>query len=618
MQITNKEFLKQLYLVYLFNFILSLFISIAYINYLENIDDFLAKFYFVFTTIGHFALLSIIPLLFALLIFGITKSRIVSKVLFFVLSAFGVIILKLDANIFSQFRYHLSPIVFNLMFGKRASDTFQFSASNIAMALLFILLIIAAQFLFYFIAKKIVLKKTNLRIKTGAGIFIAALLISHLVYAWSSVNFYRPITQFKNVYPAFYPLTAESLMTKLGLVDAEQIKKNKAISKNLSQNTIHYPLNPIISNPQPIKKNILFIVIDSWRYDFMTPEITPNIYNFSLKSQQFLHHNSGSNMTTGGIFTLFYGMPATCFDSFTGIGKSPVFMNELQKQNYEMDIFASSTLENPPFNQNVFANIPNLRLSSKGKKASERDINITEEWMAKKEKYEGKNPFFGFLFFDSAHGFDYPKNYKTTFNPSLHEVDFLALNDSYNATPLINRYKNSLHFIDGQIGKIIAQLEDKKLLENTIIVITSDHGQEFNDNKKGYWQHGGNFSKYQIQVPMMVFDFSKAPKKYNHMTLHYDIVPTIMRSFLGTQNPLEEYSTGQDLYDPKERDWFVCGYNQKYSVIQKNKITTIYTSGLYDISDSKLNSLNEEMDYNVIEKALNMINKYYQKTADKK
>lgn len=614
----NSQFLKQLYTVYLFNLVILFFISVNYINYLENFEDVLAKIYFASTTFSNFALIGVLPLLLGFLFFFITKSRVITKIIFSAFSVIGILILELDATIFSQFRYHLSPIVLNLIFGKRASDTFQFSTSNIIVAILFIIGVIAIQFLFYWLAKKIVLSKTNLRIKPTVIVFLTALLFSHLAFAWASVNFYRPITQYKNVYPAFYPLTAESLMTKLGLVDTERIKKNNAISKSESQNTVKYPLHRIVSEPVANKKNILFLIVDSWRYDCMTPQITPNIYNLSLKSQLFSNHKSGSNMTTGGIFTLFYGIPATYYLTFTGIEKSPVFMDELQKQQYDMRIYGSSTLENPSFNRNIFANIPNLRLFSDGKTSSERDMDITNDWMAKMNENKNDKPFFGYLFFDAAHGFNYPKNYKIPFKPSLEDVDFLKLDDDYDPTQLINRYKNALHFVDNEIGKIITQLEEKKLLENTIIVITGDHGQEFNDNKKGYWQHGGNFSKYQVQVPMMVFDFSKAPKTYNHLSLHYDIVPTLMTSVLGVKNPLDDYSLGQDLYNTKERDWFLCGYNQKYSVIEKNRITNIYESGFYDVLDLKLNPLNQEMNYDVITKAFETTNKYYLKKSDKK
>ncbi|MFY0483336.1 DUF3413 domain-containing protein [Flavobacterium sp. PLA-1-15] len=617
MQLNNNQFIKQLYLVFLLNLLVVFIISKSYIDYLEFSGGFFPKIYFLLNTVGHFGLLTLFPLLLTLLIFWITKARKASKIVFSTLSVFFILVLKLDANIFSQFRYHLSPLVFNLMFGKRASDTFQFSLYNILMAIFFIALIIALQFLFYFIAKKIVLRRENLKIKITSISFVILLLFTNLTYAWADVNFYRPITQYKNIYPAFYPLTAESLMLKLNLVDAEKIAKNNAINDMIEENGLQYPLHPIVTSESKKKKNILFLIIDSWRFDCMTPEITPNIYNLSQKSQHFLNHKSGSNMTTGGIFTLFYGIPATYFESFTGVGKSPIFMDELRKQNYELGIFGSSTLENPPFNRNVFANIPNLRLFSKGNTPSERDIEITNEWMAKIDTQEANKPFFGYLFYDAAHGFDYPKDYKTPFKPSLEEVDYLELDDDYDSKPLVNRYKNSLHFIDNEIGKIIKQLEEKNLLENTIIVITGDHGQEFNDNKKGYWQHGGNFSKYQIQVPMLVFDFSKPKKQYNHLTLHYDIAPTLMTSVLGVKNPIADYSSGQDLYNTKERDWFVCGYNQKYSVIEKTKITNIHASGLFDILDKNLNPIEEDLNYDIIGKALEITNQYYAKEAKK-
>jgi len=617
MRLTDNQFIKQLYLVFILNLLVVFLISKSYIDYLEFSGGLFPKIYFLLNTIGHFGLLTLIPLLFTLLFFWITKAQKVSKIVFSTLSVFFILVLKLDANIFSQFRYHLSPIVLNMMFGKRASDTFQFCLSNVLMAIFFIILIIALQFLFYYLAKRIVLRRENLKIKITSITFVIFLLFTNLTYAWADVNFYRPVIQYKNIYPAFYPLTAESLMLKLNLVDAEEVKKHNAIDDMIEENGLQYPLHPIIATENTKKKNVLFLIVDSWRFDCMTKEITPNIYNLSLKSQQFLNHKSGSNMTTGGIFTLFYGIPATYFEAFTAVGKSPVFMDELRKQNYDLGIFGSSTLENPPFNRNVFANIPNLRLFSKGETPSERDIEITNEWMAKINKQDAKKPFFGYLFYDAAHGFDYPKNYKTPFLPTLDEVDYLELDDDYDSKPLINRYKNSLHFIDNEIGKIIKQLEKKNLLGNTIIVITGDHGQEFNDNKKGYWQHGGNFSKYQIQVPMLVFDFSKPKKEYNHLTLHYDIAPTLMQSVLGVKNPIDDYSSGQDLYDTKERDWFVCGYNQKYSVIEKTKITNIHASGLFDVLDKNLNPIEEDLNYDIIGKALEITNKYYRKEAKK-
>ena len=80
----------------------------------------------------------------------------------------------------------------------------------------------------------------------------------------------------------------------------------KQLTTSTENNTVSYPLQPIVSQNVTTKKNILFLVIDSWRFNSLSNEITPNIYNFSKKCQIFTNPISGSNMTTGGVFSLFY------------------------------------------------------------------------------------------------------------------------------------------------------------------------------------------------------------------------------------------------------------------------------------------------------------------------
>ena len=611
MQQSPTPLVKQLYLVFLFNLVLLLFIALQYTSFLENIDGFFLKLYLGITTASHFFLIGILPLLLSLLVFFLTKSNSITKGVHVVLSTFILVVVKLDAVIFEQFRYHISPIVLKLVFGKRSSDIFQFSTTNIVIAVLFIIALFGLQFFFFYLAKKVLLKKSQLKVKITMVGFVLFLLTSHLVYAWSDANYFRPVTQIKNVFPVFYPLTADKLMMNLGLVDLEKARQNEKMQVATTANTVQYPLQPIVSENSS-KKNILYLVIDTWRNGYMNPQITPNIYEFSKRCQVYTNHLSGSNMTTGGVFSLMYGIPATYFDTFTGQKIAPVLITELQKQQYQMQILSSSNLENPPFNRNAFANIPNLRLFSKGEKPSERDIEINDIWLNNFDKFDKQKPFFGFLFYDAAHGFDYPKDYPLAVKPSLSEVNYLELDDDYDPTLLINRYKNSLHFIDGLIGKILQQLEEKGVLNNTIIVITSDHGQEFNDNKKGYWQHGGNFSDYQIHVPMMVFDASKAAKTYTQQTLHYDIAPTILQHYLGVKNKAFDYSFGHDLFNPIARTSFICGYNQRFAIIEKKQITNIYPSGLFDVTDQQLNTLDDaHINYDLVSKEMKAMNRFY-------
>lgn len=304
---------------------------------------------------------------------------------------------------------------------------------------------------------------------------------------------------------------------------------------------------------------------------------------------------------------------ATYFDVFTTQEIAPVMMNELQKQEYEFMIYSSSTLENPPFDKNIFSEIKNLKTSTEGKTPSERDKKINEGFLAQLKTVKNK-PFFGMLFYDSAHGFDYPKNFNKPFKNDIPEVDYLALNNNYNPAPLYLRYKNSLNYIDSLVGEIIENLEKNNLLHNTIVVITGDHGQEFNDNKKGYWNHGGNFTDYQIQTPFILFDAEKTHKVYTKTSIHYDVVPTICRNYLGIKNNYFDYSFGNNLFEIPNRNYFICGYNQKYAIIENNMITNINSSGTFDFTDKKLKPLNpDDVNVETVLKGINELRRFYKK-----
>lgn len=605
-------FYKKLFCIFLMNLIISLLISLKYNDFIDNVDSIIANVFIVISQIGHFAVLCSIPLLSSFLILFISRKVLLTKIMCILFNSILIVLIKLDTIIFVQFRYHLSPMIFKLAFGKRATDIFQFSNENYITAFLFICGVIGLQVVFFTLINKISFEKSKIKktYKISSLALILIVLISNIGYAWADANNFRSITQTKNLFPAYFPLTADKLFAKLNLID-KNLNQNE-ISIDTEFKNINYPLNVIkIDSIKATKKNILFIVIDSWRYDYLTKEITPNIYKFKSSTQEFSNHKSGSNMTTGGIFSLFYGIPATYFDSFTGINKGPVLIDQLIQQKYNLNILSSSTVENPPFNKNVFTKVNNLKLSTSGNTPSERDQSIFNSWTKYIDKYSEKNPFFGFLFFDAAHGFDFPKKYNTPFNPYLDKVDYLAFDNDYNPNLLINRYKNCLHFVDDLVGKIILQLEEKNKLKNTIIIITSDHGQEFNDLKKGYWQHGGNFSKYQINTPFILYDSEKAPKKYNHLTLHYDLVPTIMKNYLGVKNSSFDYSSGNNLFNTTNRNFFICGYNQKFAIIEPNKITNIYPSGIFDVVDNKLNPINDEPNSNYLLKTMNELKKYY-------
>ncbi|MBM7093238.1 sulfatase-like hydrolase/transferase, partial [Streptomyces sp. S12] len=100
------------------------------------------------------------------------------------------------------------------------------------------------------------------------------------------------------------------------------------------------------------------------------------------------------------------------------------------------------------------------------------------------------------------------------------------------------------------IGPFVRALESGPFAQNTVLVVTGDHGEEFNDLKQNYWGHNGNFSDYQLRTPFVLYWPGKAAQKVGHVTSHEDLVPTLMTHALGCRNDSADYSTGRDLFGP--------------------------------------------------------------------
>jgi len=84
-------------------------------------------------------------------------------------------------------------------------------------------------------------------------------------------------------------------------------------------------------------------------------------------------------------------------------------------------------------------------------------------------------------------------------------------------------YHGSIRFIDDQIARVIAFLEEQKLVENTIVVFTTDHGDLMGD-------HGlmAKFVHYDgsIRSPLLVWGAGVGPRVTDRLTCALDFFPT--------------------------------------------------------------------------------------------
>jgi len=111
----------------------------------------------------------------------------------------------------------------------------------------------------------------------------------------------------------------------------------------------------------------------------------------------------------------------------------------------------------------------------------------------------------------------------------------LADNKAYTRTICEALYLGGILHADKWLGNLVRLLKDLKIYDNTMIVFTSDHGEEFAERLAGnyYNKHGHTLYEEMIHIPLIIKlpnqDF--AGKRINQLTSCIDFMPTITDYF---------------------------------------------------------------------------------------
>lgn len=534
---------------------------------------FLATYWF-----GHLFFLSLVSSFLTLPILLVGRGGKWSRYVIAAVAGAVLIFLFIDTFVYAQYRFHINFIVLDLFLNGQGQIISFSTGTWVLMGALFVGVLAFEVWLAEFIWHRKI-RSLNKIMVFYAGCFFA----SQIGYAWADANYYTPVTRLAGLFPLSAPLQAKTLFSKYGLIDAEEVKKRKQLRQDFEKSDLRYPIAPVECFPVAKLPNILWIVVDSLRADMLNTLVMPNTMNFATSATVFEDHFSNSNSTRHGVFGLFYGIPGSYFDSALKNRVPPVFVAEMAKHNYKFGIFANAPLTKPEFDQTVFLPVPNLRTVSKSATIDGRDIEITDEAVQFLKSQNSETPFFSFIFYDGPHGYAFPKNIKVPY-PDAKGFSYLSLNANSDPTQMRQVYSNSVYFNDLQLGRLLSALKENNLTDSTIVLITGDHGQEFNDNKKGYWGHNSNYSRYQTHVPLVLFWPGKAPQKISERTTHFDVSTTFMTDVFGCRDPAN-FSSGNDLFDRKGRDWFLMGREGDYAVRSQNVTTVVYPSGDFDIVD---------------------------------
>jgi len=481
-----------------------------------------------------------------------------------VFGGFAACVMAVDAVVFAQYRMHLGPYVWGLVAGGAGEETFLVFSRTLPFLLAGgALVIIVAQGFLFALCRRFAAGRAS-RFTRPAWLAWAALFAGmNAWYAWADAHYQVGITQESGNFPFYRPMTAKRLFRKLGVTDFVPPEQQAAVPAAANR-ALFYPSQPV-ECPAPTRQNVLLIVVDAWRGDHLDPVHAPQMSRLIPESLRFTQHVSGGNVTRFGIFSIFYGIPGSYWFPVLGHQTPPVMMSELVRQQYDLKILGSSPLVHPEFDRTVFSGIPGLRLKTPGDTPYERDRRVAADMVEfLSDPARAKKPFFGFLWFNSVHSYSIPPDYPLPFQPSWEAVNHMALGPDFDKTPYLNRYRNALHFVDSQVGLAVDALRKSGQMDNTLLIVTSDHGEEFNDTGKNYWGHNGNFSPYQLQVPLLVRGRGWQPGgEVTYFTTHNDLAPTVLTDVLGCTTPSLAYSSGWPLRQTEGRRDFlaVVDYN---------------------------------------------------------
>ncbi len=581
--IKNQIKIGFLYCVFLSVMLFATFVVMLVRMPLFTVMDFSGWLYFLPAAFSQAVIFALLPFVLSLPFLFIARGCLYSKAMV-LLSTILLLFFIVDAMIYSLYRFHINGFVIDMLFGGAAGDIFQFDLMlylKIGAALVFLVVLMS---LVWMLCKFTFNKKGYVAAWPISVTFIVILLFAHLFHAYAAVVKIPTVIRSAAIIPYNMPLTANRLMVKLGVVSKETMTRNFGGG---SVSGIKYPINPLVVNADSVQKNIVLILVDSWNVRAWREDVTPNLWNFSKECTNYENHLSSSNGTTGSVIGMFYGLPSRYKKDLDVSGIQPLLVEQMLSNGYDVKPFASASLVHPPFGRMLFSDISNLRIESKGATVYDRDCEITAEFIDYINE-EPKQPFFAFLFYDLAHGCQMPAERNKPFEPAWDYVDYLALNNDTDPTPYWNLYLNSLHNIDSLAGCVLDELKAKDMLRNTVVIITGDHGQEFNENKKNYWGHNSNFSPVQLRVPFCIYDADKEVKKYRHRTTHYDFSATLMKEYLGVKNPVEDLGIGFMMDDDRNRDWHIVGDDINYAFIMDKEMNILENNyaGYIEVWDS--------------------------------
>ena len=308
-------------------------------------------------------------------------------------------------------------------------------------------------------------------------------------------------------------------------------------------------------------KNIIFITLESVRKYETIPrngiDLTPNLNRISKTNFTPSNYYANSNQTIKAEIALLCGTHDFLIGSSISAGnnqqlKTNCLPNLLKQYGYKSYWFHGA--ESQFFNRDQF-------LPIMGFDALHDQQSIESDFTRNDTKYALRH--WGV---EDAYTFDYAFDYlEKTNEPFLAEIltvsnhhPFIDLDKGFdendlhpdlprNFDDIYNRYQHLIYYTDKALGQFWKKFEQSKLYENTIVVISGDHGiWLFPDESVHQTQDKSTFQyEAYLRLPLTIYFPDKVFSGPVNMTMSQVDVPELLMNYLDL-NPVRAFQSNLD------------------------------------------------------------------------
>ena len=293
--------------------------------------------------------------------------------------------------------------------------------------------------------------------------------------------------------------------------------------------------------------NIVYIVIDTLRYDSLgcygyQRDTSPGIDRLAGEGVLFKRAYSSAPWTKPSVASLFSGLSPNVHRAVNARGAIPeavpLTAEILKNDGYRTFFFSGKNNfigKRFHFHQG-FDHYTNASL--KARKLTDRVLSVLEE--NREENRDSR--FFAYVHYMDVHlpygsnefnFFFTPEKKDSPFVPGGFKHKFVKRKTAAGKLSGEDKayikamYDGQVRYVDKHIERIVSWLKEKGIFDNTLVVVTADHGEEFWDH--GNFEHGHTLYDELIHVPLLFAGNGLSHEVVDRPVRLIDLLPTVLK-----------------------------------------------------------------------------------------